>query len=402
MTQIVVLIPTVLFFGWVAPDVGNDISWGAVAVTAVVAVVAIAALLTVGFKDPGSIPPNEPCSLPDLCAPHKATAIATAGMTRCVELKIDQSDVHAYCNHQKRHHARLSVSKPEAGRLIKALNAARACRRTAAYMINGHEVITKFCTTCHLYRPPRCSHCAVCDHCIEKFDHHCPWVGTCIGRRNYQAFLAFIFTATLSCLLFIAFSLARLVRLTRNGGGDFAAALRTEWAAAVIIIHCTAAAIFVGALSAFHVYLVLTNQTTYEYFRARGSENSFARSLAGNCFEAACGATSLYAYYADGKHPTLVNSGTSPPRGAYPTAPSAPLMAVDGDERPAPPFQARHNGERQSAYTNALHDDAEDAMLPPLPRHIEMADLADVTPPPSPSKPRAAFNGQQRVRPPRV
>lgn len=259
-------------------------------------------------------------------------------------------------------------------------------------MINGHEVITKFCTTCHLYRPPRCSHCAVCDHCIEKFDHHCPWVGTCIGRRNYQAFLAFIFAATLSCLLFIAFSIARLVRLTRNSDGGFAAALRAEWAAAVIIVHCTAAAIFVGALSAFHIYLVITNQTTYEYFRARGSENSFARSFLGNCAEAVCGMTGLYAYYADGKHPTLVNSGTSPTR-AYPAAPPAPMRTT---ARPAAPFRARHNGERQSAYTNALHDDAEDAMLPPLPRHIEMGDL---TPPPSPPKAAlGATNGQHGVR----
>lgn len=82
MTQIVVLIPTVLFFGWVAPDVGNDISWGAVAVTAAVAAVAISALLTVGFKDPGSIPPNEPCSLPDMCVPPRGAL--RAAMEHCV------------------------------------------------------------------------------------------------------------------------------------------------------------------------------------------------------------------------------------------------------------------------------------------------------------------------------
>jgi len=51
------------------------------------------------------------------------------------------------------------------------------------------------CTECKLVQPRGCSHCEFCQVCIEGFDHHCPWMGKCIGKDNVCAFYTFIAVA---------------------------------------------------------------------------------------------------------------------------------------------------------------------------------------------------------------
>jgi len=50
------------------------------------------------------------------------------------------------------------------------------------------------CDRCHIYRPYDAKHCMDCDACIDGYDHHCPWTGKCIGRRNLSFFHVFLFT----------------------------------------------------------------------------------------------------------------------------------------------------------------------------------------------------------------
>jgi palmitoyltransferase ZDHHC9/14/18 len=64
----------------------------------------------------------------------------------------------------------------------------------------GKAVTVKWNDTCNFYQPPRAHHCSVNDDCVDKFDHHCPWVGTTIGRRNYRTFLFFVFGTLLMCV----------------------------------------------------------------------------------------------------------------------------------------------------------------------------------------------------------
>ncbi|KAF8626642.1 hypothetical protein AX15_004736 [Amanita polypyramis BW_CC] len=49
-----------------------------------------------------------------------------------------------------------------------------------------------FCIQCMARKPLRSKHCRVCDKCVARSDHHCPWVWNCIGANNHRQFVIFI------------------------------------------------------------------------------------------------------------------------------------------------------------------------------------------------------------------
>lgn len=60
----------------------------------------------------------------------------------------------------------------------------------------------EMCPDCEVLRTPRSKHCAICNKCVDRFDHHCPWINNCVGIYNHRVFLIFI-TLLLTVLVLI-------------------------------------------------------------------------------------------------------------------------------------------------------------------------------------------------------
>ena len=46
----------------------------------------------------------------------------------------------------------------------------------------------RLCTVCEALQPLRAKHCKECGKCVALHDHHCPWLGTCVGEKNRLRF----------------------------------------------------------------------------------------------------------------------------------------------------------------------------------------------------------------------
>ncbi|XP_069056717.1 palmitoyltransferase ZDHHC2 isoform X2 [Pleurodeles waltl] len=121
----------------------------------------------------------------------------------------------------------------------------------------------RYCDRCLLVKPDRCHHCSVCDKCILKMDHHCPWVNNCVGFSNYKFFLLFLAYSLLYCLFIAATDLRYFIKFWTNGLPDTQAKFH-------IMFLFFAAAMFSVSLSSlfgYHCWLVCKNRSTLEAFR---------------------------------------------------------------------------------------------------------------------------------------
>lgn len=138
-----------------------------------------------------------------------------------------------------------------------------------------------YCNTCNVIRPncgiyyphrTTTKHCRSCNTCIEGFDHHCPWIGNCVGKRNYKYFYSFLISLSTTCIFHLYWYFSFLNQnqscFAKNDSSS-SSTLSTIIIVSIyiIVIWLCFVTLLIVLLMIFHSYLIATNRTTYEFVK---------------------------------------------------------------------------------------------------------------------------------------
>eukprot|EP00440_Ansanella_granifera_P043468 gb/GFBE01047118.1/.p1 GENE.gb/GFBE01047118.1/~~gb/GFBE01047118.1/.p1 ORF type:complete len:333 (+),score=64.69 gb/GFBE01047118.1/:1-999(+) len=138
----------------------------------------------------------------------------------------------------------------------------------------------RFCQKCSKYKPDRCHHCRVCNSCILRMDHHCPWIANCVGFRNHKYFFLLVLYAAANCW-FIVFTMMDSV--------NRALVDEMHQYCRFLLVFGMTLAVIMGMLLAsflvFHCWLLTHAATTIEFCEKQTSYSSRTVSYNHGLFE---------------------------------------------------------------------------------------------------------------------
>ncbi|PON40291.1 Zinc finger, DHHC-type, palmitoyltransferase [Parasponia andersonii] len=125
--------------------------------------------------------------------------------------------------------------------------------------IKRNSVQSKLCDKCSTHKPPRAHHCRVCRRCVLRMDHHCVWVNNCVGYWNYKAFFMLVLYATIGSI----HSTVIIITCAFRKDWDFSGHTPVKVTSGFMM---AALSLTLGTLLGWHIYLIIHNMTTIEYY----------------------------------------------------------------------------------------------------------------------------------------
>eukprot|EP00826_Nyctotherus_ovalis_P057313 TRINITY_DN7830_c0_g1_i2.p4 TRINITY_DN7830_c0_g1~~TRINITY_DN7830_c0_g1_i2.p4 ORF type:complete len:103 (-),score=23.01 TRINITY_DN7830_c0_g1_i2:255-563(-) len=90
---------------------------------------------------------------------------------------------------------------------------------TIEYQVQPRLDDFTYCVICKKPKPPRAQHCKKCRRCILRCDHHCMWVGNCIGFHNEKYYVLLLLYTSVLLLYVIVFLLSDAFGVHKVWGG---------------------------------------------------------------------------------------------------------------------------------------------------------------------------------------
>lgn len=119
--------------------------------------------------------------------------------------------------------------------------------------------LRKKCGFCDIKQPLRAKHCHDCDRCVRRFDHHCPWLETCIAEKTHRFFLIFLYLMSISIIWSAHIAWRALVYKS-----TWSAWFHINWILLLDLLVLLIGAFTTIILCMFHTHLMCINATTWE------------------------------------------------------------------------------------------------------------------------------------------
>ena len=127
------------------------------------------------------------------------------------------------------------------------------------------------CQFCAAPQRPRVKHCHDCHRCVRRLDHHCFWLGNCVGARTHRTFLLYLVLQNAllwwTCAAAAAGAFALAYASPPEPAAAGAAHVGRVLAACACALLCLLMGLAALVLLAFQCALIVRGETTWEHLR---------------------------------------------------------------------------------------------------------------------------------------